>query len=264
MSIAAPAGVETPSLLTFSVDGSWSTRDLATLLQAVERIYDALVTAHIAGVPSSAAADLLRAREYTRLSSRWSELFPEHREHETEPEEAERPPEEVASAQRAALWLGLGTHLPFHRSKLLIPVMEHLRTLRPDGGLQIHRIQMASPGEISLKGSGEPIEQTRKLIESLTTLNQKRKQAQLQTDQMRIDVERAAREELRDAQLDDIAVARERLRLIEEILRLQFGPDFREVEGVDRLIGELLSGAADIQQLLGRPHLMLESGSSAA
>jgi hypothetical protein len=136
-------------------------------------------------------------------------------------------------------------------------VRANLSTLAPEAQLRIRRIEMSSPGVVSLEGSGEPIEQTGKLIERLTLLNQKRKAARLANESLRLDLARKQREEARDEKLDEIAIARERIHLVEELFRLRFGDDFRDVPGIGELMFDVLSGAKDVGALMGsvRPEL---------
>ncbi|MGN6189226.1 MAG: hypothetical protein ACTHOE_10020 [Conexibacter sp.] len=234
-------------LITFRVDGDWSVADLMTLLGATQRIYDALYAAALVGESAFerpfGLAQQPYLRHYSVLPSYGVLVGTQEQQLKTTP-----------------LMEALAAAGPPASTSAVSIARNALATLSPEGRLRIRRIEMASPGVISLEGSGEVIDETRRLIEGLTTLDQTRKGAKLRNEAIDIENERRRHEAQRDAALDEVAVARERLRLIEDVLTLRFGAEFRSVPGVDRLLDDVLSGAADLRQLMTAHPLALTAG----
>ena len=243
-----------PELITFAVDGDWATHELVTLLEAVRRIYDAVLAASLVagGEPTETIA--LSEITYTATPYQWFkptfEIGLEMSEEATEVQTSR--PSSIGSLQ------GFAARPSTPRSSLPA-VITHLRALSPEATLKIHRIQMASPGTISFAGSGEVIAETRELIESTVQLDQTRKAAKLRNQAAQVDLKRKEREEQRDASLDEIAVARQRLKFVQDLLELKFGAGWRDDLCAQQLLNDILSGVKDLNGLMAAKPLALES-----
>jgi hypothetical protein len=250
-----------PRSIDLLLDGEWLAADFELLLGAVRRIYDAGLVAFLAS-PNQSAAD--PGTREIQISLRPPRPRSEHSL------TVSGPAEEVADAVSWAI-LGAtpatgeeaGLEIPLHpparlpSSAAIDLIQGDLVALAPEAQLRVNRIELSSPGVISLEGSGEPIKETGKLIERMTLLNQKRKAATLAN-------ERARQENERDRQLDELAIARERIRTVEDFVRLLWGDDFRSVPGIGQLIQDVLSGAKTLEELMHSGQIQLPPGEEAA
>jgi hypothetical protein len=107
---------------------------------------------------------------------------------------------------------------------------------------------------ISLEGSGEIVEETGRLFERLAGLNQLR-------IELKLDNERRRQENIRDRIKDELAVTKELIQVLEECLRLKWGDDFRSRPEAEATIGDVLSGALTISELMSgkKPVLLPQS-----
>ena len=254
-------------MIEFHLDGVWLVSELAQLTEAVTRIYNALLIADVA-----APAILFRLLEESRRSAARQRVAPQATEGRVEggimggwySERGKYPQTSFLQPHS-----GGGTESPSFPTVQL--VRDNLGVLAPEAQLRIKRIEMASPGIVSLEGVGEPIKETGNLIEKLTLLNQKRKEAKLRNDRLRLDLTKQEAQDEIDIErsqvaleLDELALARERLQLIEAVFRLRFGDNFREVEGVDRLMQDVISGVKEIDELVAPSRPALPPGERAA
>lgn len=175
---------EEPGLLTFSTWDQWTACDVSTFSEAVDGCYSALL------VLRDALESAQRERErYFRLHKEaWRmcrELGPPH-------PEWEMLFEEMMHIWRRFAHRGFPPPLPwmYPMAPLSVPpttgpqpqtalshFLEHPEeVIRPGDELQIHKIEMASPGMFSFKGIGEPIRQLRELIKDLWYRNRQEQQ----------------------------------------------------------------------------------------
>jgi hypothetical protein len=107
--------------------------------------------------------------------------------------------------------------------------------------LRIRGIEMASPGTITLEGSGEPIRELGGLIERFSQMDIRRKQA-------KEDLRRAEEENAHTAEMNHLAeeaseinLAREKMKRLSEFMEFRFGPEWRSLpeakESFDQIVG---------------------------
>jgi hypothetical protein len=120
--------------------------------------------------------------------------------------------------------------------------------------LRIREGWVSSKGIISFEGSGEIVEETGRLFERLAGLNQLR-------IALRLDNERMRQENIRDCIKDELAVTKELIQVLEEYLRLKWGEDFRSCSAAEAIIGDVLSGALTLGELMSgqKPVLLPQS-----
>ena len=96
---------------------------------------------------------------------------------------------------------------------------------------------------VSLRGSGEIVEETGRLLERIAGLNQSR-------IALKLGNERRRQENLRDCIKDELAVTRELIQVLEDYLRLRCGNDFRSHPEAQAIISGVLSGAVTVAELM--------------
>jgi hypothetical protein len=157
-----------------------------------------------------------------------------------------------------------------------LPVtLSHIRELAPENRLEISALEFASPGEVSLKGSGEVIGELRETLLSLATIDQQRKRNRLELRKLeqeitereaaldrQQDVDEASREQQRqDHELElaarrqeilqtDLQLAAQYLDLGHRILEDRFGPDWRNMAGGQEAYEQMLAGGGRLLELM--------------
>lgn len=239
--------------LEFQLDGDWTAAQFESFLHAVRRVYDASLLAHLSR-PSLA---------HPRSSKRGVALAFEHeavQEAAAEAVGASAGGEEVSFTYRPTR-LHFDPWLEPERLRSLVAlelahgitadfVRDRLGLIAPDLQLKLVKVQMSSKGIITLEGSGEIVEETGKLFQRLTLLNQRRVA-------LKLDNERKRRENVRDAMKDELEVTRELIQTLEEFLRLKWGDDFRSRPEAQDAITDVLSGAMTIYELMGSGNVLL-------
>jgi hypothetical protein len=160
-------------------------------------------------------------------------------------------------------------------------VSSNLRTLAPHNELQIVSVFYASPGEISLRGSGEVVSEVRKLIKDLETIGQTRADNKLELERKRqeiaeresvlrrqeqvdeIEISRRKRQnELELVQLEqqvfqkDLELANQLLDLLNKRFELQYGPDWRSLSGTQEEFAALAAGGNQLLSQLTEQRLL--------
>jgi len=248
---------EAAASIRVHVGGDWTVVDLERFLSATRQIYNAGLAAYLA---SSGEAETFRSQveefehqairveheplsfgEPMRLGSGGSSYEPA----EAVSAEIQRVAPSVRSEPLLRA-LAVAREAKTFRLQLL---QRDALALAPEAQLGIASISMASPGWIDLKGLGEPIKQLGKLLERLVRLPGKVKDDKL-------DREAKKQTNETEAARDEIEIARTKMAAIEDFLRLQWGPDFRSVPGVNEQIQELFSGVRSISDLAQSGHLL--------
>ncbi len=98
---------------------------------------------------------------------------------------------------------------------------------------------MSSKAAVSLEGSGEIIEETGRLFETIVGLNQRR-------IALKLDNERKRQENARERIKDELAVTKELLQVLGDYLELKLGDDFRSSPEAKAAIGDVLAEALAI------------------
>jgi hypothetical protein len=134
--------------------------------------------------------------------------------------------------------------------------LRSLRALAPEATLRIASIEMASPGQVNLTGSGEIIKETGGLLEKAVTLGQTRRRAKLENAGLEQD-------QLVKTQLDELKLANERLDFVTKFVETRFGPTWRENPVAVELFDRSAQGLFAVEGFAASGRL-LERGEEAA
>lgn len=164
-------------------------------------------------------------------------------------------------------------------------IASKLRDLAPDSALAIPSMRFASVGVVSLEGSGEIPHEVRGFLSDLETIGQRRKANKLelqlkeqelaerraaldkQTEQDKVErAKQVQQDKLELAQLQqqvmqkDLELASEHLALTVGYFEAKYGPDWRQVPGVQEQFDQLLAAGSKLLQDFRDGRIALQSG----
>lgn len=243
------------TVLSFEVGDSWSVADLRRFLEAVSEIYDLFLLGSLrrsagrqgyAGIALAARTEPTMEEAAVQVGSVFGEPLRLHLPTLTPEAGGERYlliPTETGSAGR-----------------LPLASLVDLDQVDPDLGLQVERIEMASPGTIDLKGIGEPIEQARELIKDVSTIDVNRKQRKAALAKMQEENRHQAAMNEIEEENARMEMAGAKLDLFERTMALTLGPNWRETEVGQAKLKALLASMGVIDELTEQGKLALPPG----
>jgi hypothetical protein len=150
-------------------------------------------------------------------------------------------------------------------------ISSNLKTLAPQDELEIASVNYGSPGDISLRGSGEVIRELRKLATDLATIGQTRADNKLELERKKQEIAEREAALRRQQQVDEIEISRmkrqnelelEQLRqqvlrtdmelasqyldLLSRTFEVKYGPDWRSLNGTQEEFGALAAGGNEL------------------
>ncbi len=288
--MAEDAVGDTGNTITFATKGDWRAHEVTQVLSSVEVMYDALLVASIAsrvggqlalehetlgasyGIEESEAINVSAGE---RVEAGAAIVFPlggtlfgpagsfarSGRGITASEELLFTPTFEPFGSRRwvtPTLSARLGGPVEAQVSIIAAPVPDikfiedNLEVLAPGGRLAVARIQMASPGIISLRGLGEPVEALRRLIKTLATLPGAKRKAR--------NANREKEEEIRHMkEMNELEESAARVKTVVDAFSAVYGENFREMPDVMAQMQRVLVGAADLGVLTATGRLQLKA-----
>ena len=128
-------------------------------------------------------------------------------------------------------------------------IWERVYDLAPRSVLRVASAQFASPGNINLQGSGEPIEKLGEVIEKAYTRKEIKRAAKLANDAREVEVKRAEMEYEHDRQMNRVELGVAQLDAVRDAFGRLYGPEILESEPGRQLFREFIGSFAEFSSL---------------